>query len=168
MNIIFIGFKNVGKSLVAKKLSKILQKKIIDTDELIKRKFFEKFEKRLSVFEIFTFLKEEKFRKLESLVISSIKDVKDSVISLGGGAILNQDNILAFKDKKIIYLKASKKILKSRIEKDKESIFTDDKLFEEHFEKRKSIYENFADITIQIDNKDIEKITNEIKDKIYV
>ena len=168
MNIILIGFKNVGKSSVAKKLSSVLQKKIIDTDELIKRKIFEKFKKRLNIFEIFTFLKEKKFRKLENFIILSIKDMKDSVIALGGGAILNQENILAFKDKKIIYLKASKKILKNRIAKEKKSIFTDDKLFEEKFEKRKSVYENFADITIQTDNKDIETIAYEIREKVYV
>ncbi|NGX63229.1 MAG: Shikimate kinase [Candidatus Anoxychlamydiales bacterium] len=168
MNIVLIGFKNAGKSSVAKKLSKILQKKLIDTDELIKRKIFEKFKKRLNIFEIFTFLKEEKFRKLESIVVLSIKDVEDSVIALGGGAILNQENILAFKDKKILYLKASKKILKNRIAKEKKSIFTDDKLFEEKFERRKSIYERFADVTIQTDNKDIETIAYEIREKVYV
>ena len=37
---------------------------------------------------------------------------------------------------------------------------------EKTFEKRKKIYENLADITTQVDNKDIQEIAIEIKNKI--
>lgn len=168
MNILFIGFKKVGKSLVAKKLSEILQKKFIDTDEIIKDLFFNKYQRRVSIFEVFKDLKEEKFRKLESIVISAIHDEKDAIISLGGGAVCNQGNISNFKDAKIIYLQANKDVLKKRILKEQESIFIDDDLFEKIFVSRKTKYETLADITIDTDNKDLDAIIHEIKEKIHV
>lgn len=171
MNIVLIGMKHSGKSSVAKVLSSILDREFIDIDEKIKTLFYKNYPKKKNltqIFEIFKFLKEEKFRFLEEKAFFSIKETKNLVIAVGGGSILNKNNFKILKNSKvIIYLKASIDTLKKRIfESKKKSIFQDENFLIKTFETRKVLYENLADITIYVDNKDIQKIAFEIKNKI--
>ncbi|NGX33773.1 MAG: Shikimate kinase 2 [Candidatus Anoxychlamydiales bacterium] len=168
MNIVLIGMKSSGKTRVGKALSLMLNRNFLDTDEILKSLFFKKFQKKKNIFEIFQkFLKEEKFRILEHDAFCYLKNIKNSIIATGGGSVLNEKNYKILKNSKIIvYLKASIDTLKKRIQKQKQnSIFLDEKLLEKAFESREGIYENIADITIQTDNNDIEKIAFEIKNE---
>ncbi|KKK91035.1 hypothetical protein LCGC14_2717000, partial [marine sediment metagenome] len=119
MNIILIGMKHSGKSSVGKTLSAMLGRKFFDIDEIIKTLFYKNYPKNKNVtqiFEIFKFLKEEKFRALEEKAFFSIKNVKNSVIAAAGGSILNENNFEFLKNSKIIiYLKTSIDTLKKRI-----------------------------------------------------
>ena len=109
MNIILIGMKHSGKSSVGKNLASMLDKKYLDIDEIIKTLFYKNYPKKnffIQIFEIFDFLKEEKFRALEEKAFYSLKSAKNSVIAVGGGSILNENNFEALKSSKIIiYLK---------------------------------------------------------------
>ena len=170
MNIILIGMKHSGKSFVGKTLAAMLDRKIFDIDEIIKLEFYKNYPKKkilTQIFEIFEFLKEEKFRALEEKAFYSLKNVKNSVIAVGGGSILNENNFEILScHKTIIYLKASIDTLKKRIFKNrKKSIFQDKKFLIKTFEDRKVLYEKLADITIDVDTKDIHKIATQIKNK---
>lgn len=176
-NIVLIGFKNSGKTTLAKELSFILKKEFIDIDDIIKRKFFEKFldrnkdENKLEIFDIFNFLKEEKFRSLESDAFFSIKDINNAVIATSGSAVLDDNNFKILKNFKIIiYLQTSIDVLKKRIffnKNQKRSQFLDENFLLKTIEKRKSLYENLADITLLTDNKSPLDLAHEVIKKIY-
>lgn len=168
MNIILIGMKSSGKSSIGKTISVMMDREFFDTDEILKTLFFEKYKKKKTIFEIFQFLEEKKFRCLENEIFVSFKNVKNAVISTGGGSILDKKNILGFENPKIIvYLKSSIETLKKRIQKEENPTqFKDENILIKTFESRKKLYENVSDITIPTDDSDIEKIAFEIKNKI--
>ncbi len=165
MNVILVGMKHCGKTSIGRALSRILNKRFIDIDEIIKELFFDIYKKRKNIFEIFKILKEKKFKALENKAFFSIKNVKNSVIATAGGSVLNDKNLKILKNSKIIiYLKTTLDELKKRILQSKEnSIFQDEKFLLKTFEFRKSIYENLSDITMHTDDKDIKKIAMDIK-----
>lgn len=171
MNVVLIGFKKSGKTTIGRILSSLFKKKFYDVDEVIKNLFADKYKNRKmkGIFEIFKFLKEEEFRKLENQAFFSLKDIDNSIISTSGGCILNKNNLMVLKrPKMIVYLKTSKNSLKKRIGRQKRSIFNEINIFEEEYEKRKNIYEKEADMMFLTDNKDFEKLSLKIKEKINV
>lgn len=85
-NIYLMGFMGCGKSYVGKLLSERLKWSFIDTDECIVQ------EAGMSIPEIFEKQGEPAFRKLEKSCVDRVSKLKEHVISLGGGAILDQDN----------------------------------------------------------------------------
>ncbi|MFV0482174.1 MAG: shikimate kinase [Campylobacteraceae bacterium] len=163
-NIVLIGFMGVGKSSTTRKLSKELGFVSIDTDDLI-----ESMEgRRIKL--IFSQSGEEYFRDLEKRVATWIeKSVQNSIISTGGGFFMvpNIKNI-----GKIIYLKSSFDGIIDRINKHKNAkqkfakrpLLSDRKKAKELFDKREKIYENLADITINMQkHKTIKSVVKEIK-----
>src|SRR5579885_2276130 len=84
-NIVLIGFMGSGKSTIAKLLAEKLQYKAIEMDTLIIEK-----SGRISDTEIFDTDGEVRFRELEVHVAKELQDVTTSVISTGGGAVMNK------------------------------------------------------------------------------
>ena len=73
----------VGKSTIAKKLSKKLKIKFVDIDQLIEKR------ENNSIKEIFNAKGENYFRGLEErITLKALKNIK-KVISLGGGSFIN-------------------------------------------------------------------------------
>ncbi len=98
-NIVLIGMPSCGKTTVGKLLSEELSRPFFDSDEII----IEKSGREIS--DIFKTDGEETFRKLESDTISELSGKTGSIISTGGGAVLNPENILALlKNGKIYFL----------------------------------------------------------------
>jgi len=169
MNIVLTGFKGSGKSVVGKLLSEILDKDFFDIDVVIQELFFKKYSKKKNIFEIYDFLKEEKFRSLENIAFFTLKDVKNAIIATAGGSVLKKQNIeLLKRSKTVVFLQTCIEEIKRRINsnKNQDSIFQDESLLLKTFEKRKVLYEKSADITVSSDNKTIYEIAFEIKDKI--
>ncbi len=86
-NIVLIGMPGCGKTTVGKILSKELEIPLFDSDEII----IEKTGRQIS--DIFEKEGESTFRKLESEVIFELSGKTGSIISTGGGAILDPENI---------------------------------------------------------------------------
>ena len=87
MNIYLIGFMGVGKSTVAKELSKRLDYQLIDTDDEIESR-----EDR-SISDIFDKDGEEYFRGLERELIRELSSKDNLIVSCGGGIIKCDENI---------------------------------------------------------------------------
>ena len=82
-NLTLTGMMGVGKSTIGKILAKKLEYKFIDIDKLIEEK------EGLSIKFIFKNKGESHFRKIESELTMSELKKGNTVISLGGGAFLN-------------------------------------------------------------------------------
>lgn len=111
LNIVLVGMMGAGKSYVGAKLAKLLVHfTYVDTDELIEKKV------RQTIPEIFAKHGEEYFRKLEAEVIKQVSAKKNQIISIGGGAYTNHDNIRALRQNSLtFYLKAPASELFNRV-----------------------------------------------------
>jgi shikimate kinase len=104
------GFMGSGKTTIGKIIAKKLKYKFIDLDVLIEKK-----EKR-KISDIFKESGEPYFRKLEKEYLKKVSNSGGKVISLGGGALMNNENRKFVKDKGIlIYLKVTPGEIYSRI-----------------------------------------------------
>jgi shikimate kinase len=84
--IFLVGFMGAGKTTVGRALADHLGYAFFDLDELITARAGK------SVQEIFAELGESEFRRLETAAIRSCRHVVRSVIALGGGAYVQEEN----------------------------------------------------------------------------
>jgi len=84
--IFLVGFMGAGKTTVGRALALHLEYAFFDLDELIAARMGK------SVQEIFAELGEAEFRSFESEAIQSCRDMVRSVIALGGGAYVQEEN----------------------------------------------------------------------------
>lgn len=160
-NIVLIGFMGSGKTSVSKGLSTLLEMDSIDTDDLIIEK------SGMSIDGIFNTYGEAGFRKLEKEIIESLQDIKNTIISCGGGVVLNATNINLLKNNgQLIWLKTSPQEIYSRLSEDKSRpLLKDDLTMErlsEMLDSRLPLYKNASDLVIDTDGKNVEEIAREI------
>ncbi len=86
MNIILYGPPGAGKSTVGKELAARLGREFADSDPLIER------HAGRSIPKIFSHLGEAEFRRIESDVCAELAGRTNTVIAVGGGAMLNPGN----------------------------------------------------------------------------
>ena len=110
-NIVFLGMMGSGKTSIGELVSRKLDLNFFDIDQCIEE------ETNMKISKIFSNKGEDFFRKLEEKKTLNLLKKKNSVISLGGGAFLNQnireevlENHLSF------WLNLSTKIIISRIQ----------------------------------------------------
>ena len=84
-NLVLLGMMGSGKSTIGYLLSKNLNLEFYDIDSIIEKQDGRK------IVEIFNTEGEDFFRKLEEKVSIKILKLKNKVISLGGGAFLNEN-----------------------------------------------------------------------------
>lgn len=90
-NIVLIGPPYSGKTTIGKKLSKTLNMNFVDTDEEIEK------QTSLKVKDIILNKGIECFRDIEKQVIKKVSLLNNTVISTGGGAVLDKENIFYLK-----------------------------------------------------------------------
>jgi shikimate kinase len=114
MSIVLIGYRGSGKTTVGRLLSIRLSQPFIDTDEKIVTTAGK------TIKEIFEQHGEDKFRDLETDALLEIAKLQNHVFSLGGGALLREQNRRAITAGKhtVIYLRADPIELHRRIQKD--------------------------------------------------
>ena len=96
LNIALIGMPSCGKTTIAKKLSKLLNKELFDSDTLIENKI------GMEIKDYIRINGEPKFREVEKEIIEEISKHNNSIISTGGGVILNKANINNLRQNSII------------------------------------------------------------------
>ena len=110
MNIVLCGFMGSGKTVVGNELSKIMGRKFVDTDELIEQ------EQGVAVKAIFAAHGEDYFRDLEFECCKKVSEMKNCVVSTGGGALTFARNAEVLKKSgKIVFLDASFDVICDRI-----------------------------------------------------
>jgi len=117
MNLVLIGYRCTGKSTVGCRLAARLKMRFVDTDDLIEER------QHISISEIVKAHGWDHFRSLEKQVIAEISTEDDLVIALGGGAVLDIQNVGAMKRNGfLIWLKADSKTLFQRMGEDSRTL----------------------------------------------
>lgn len=158
--IALIGMMGSGKTTIGKLLGEKLTLRSIDIDVIIEQN-----EKR-TVSEIFQNEGEKYFRNIERETIKKIFTNKDLIISLGGGAFEDQlTQELLLKNSTVIYLKTSPNVILERIKNNTNRPLLKNQMTVEKIQsiilQREKNYE-LANITILTDNKNTDKIVEEI------
>lgn len=158
--IVLIGMMGSGKTTVGKLLGEKLTLRSIDIDVIIEQN-----EKR-TVSEIFQNEGEKYFRNIERETIKKNFTNKDLIISLGGGAFEDQlTQELLLKNSTVIYLKTSPNVILERIKNNTNRPLLKNQMTVEKIQsiilQRQKNYE-LANITILTDNKNTDKIVEEI------
>lgn len=91
-NIALTGFMGSGKSTIGKELAKLLNMDFIDLDDAIEAK------QKMTIKDIFAKYGEDYFRKLESDACKKLVNLENTVISLGGGTVMFNDNDKTIKE----------------------------------------------------------------------
>lgn len=165
--IILLGYMGSGKTIIASKLSNVLQKKHFDLDVLIEN------EQNLSINSIFKTKGELYFRKLEHETLKKLIESDDEfILSLGGGTPCYANNHLFLQNEGIvsIYLKTSVEELYRRLNKNKSARPIIAEMVEEDLKEfiakhlfDRSFYYHQAKHIISTDDKSIEDVVEEIK-----
>lgn len=158
--IVLIGMMGSGKTTIGKLLGEKLTLRSIDIDVIIEQN-----EKR-TVSEIFQNEGEKYFRNIERETIKKNFMNKDLIISLGGGAFEDQlTQELLLKNSTVIYLKTSPNVILERIKNNTNRPLLKNQMTVEKIQsiilQRQKNYE-LANITILTDNKNTDKIVEEI------
>ena len=108
-NLVLVGIPGAGKTTVGKLLSDALNLPFVDSDLEIQTRTGK------SVAQIFTQDGEKFFRELEARTVSEILSSNNQVVSLGGGALGNEQTRDLVKQQTVIWLVASLSGAVSRI-----------------------------------------------------
>ncbi len=159
-NLILIGFMGSGKSAVGLKLSKRLQMKYTDTDDLVEAVA------GLSVADIFDEYGEAYFRRLESEAVRKVSLLEKHVISTGGGVVLRPSNMESLKRGGILFcLSATAEEIWARVRtQEHRPLLKEPDSLEEIREmlSARAPYYSATDYTIQTTGLSVEQVTNEI------
>jgi shikimate kinase len=157
-SIVFIGFMGVGKTTIGALVAKKLYRDFIDIDNEIEKEY------NMPTSEIFKTLGEKAFREKEKSMISYYSKQKLKIISVGGGAFLQEEIqkiclsncIVFFLDlsweswkERISLIIDSRPVLQGRtLDEIKELFYTRQKIYSKHHSK------------VETDHLDIETVAD--------
>lgn len=165
-NIVLIGFMGCGKSTVGIKLSYRLRRIVEDTDKLIEKKAGK------SISDIFAEEGEPCFRQMETECLKELLGSKDEkILATGGGLPMRKENHALLKQLGcVIYLRISPECVYERLKNDtsRPLLQCEDPLAKIRtlLAQRAPIYEEAADLVVDVDGKDMEEIITEIVQKL--
>ena len=160
-NITLIGMPGAGKSTVGIVLAKLLCKTFIDADLVIQNNEGKRLHK------IIDEIGNDKFLKLENDTLASLK-VHNSIISTGGSAIFGKEAMEHLKKTStVVYLRVPYEDIEKRLKslKRRGVVFEEGQTLRDIYDIRTPLYEKYADIIIDCDNKtDIQATATKIAD----
>jgi shikimate kinase len=95
-NIVLVGFKGTGKTVVGRQLAERLGYTFVDLDAVIEA------ESGMPIPTLFTERGEGAFRELEARMVARVTGEKRCVIATGGGTIVNPANLRALKQSGVV------------------------------------------------------------------
>lgn len=152
-NIILIGMPGVGKSTAGVVLAKVLGYEFIDADLVIQQQ-----EKRL-LREIIAQEGTEGFLAVENRVNSQIQADK-AVIATGGSVVYGKEAMEHLRSiGTVVYLKLPYETLEKRLHniKGRGVVLKDGQTLRELYDERVLLYEKYADLVVDEENRDVEE-----------
>jgi shikimate kinase len=167
MNIMLFGFKKCGKTYYGLKVADRLGMNFADSDLLVEKLYTKIQHESLPYRQIAQKHGFPYFRDLEKHVIPLLAEEKNCIISLGGGIVLDPENLERLQKVGImIFLKTPKSVLEKRLLSHELPNFLDPKdpraSFEKFYEERLPIYEGIAAHVIDTENKTEEEVLEDL------
>ncbi|MBR3810615.1 MAG: shikimate dehydrogenase [Clostridia bacterium] len=152
-NIVLIGMPSCGKTTVGTIVAEKLNREFFDSDILIE------VTEKTTIPEIFKNRGEEYFRNKETEAIFTLSKNNSSVISTGGGVILNKKNIDLLKENgKVFFLDRP---LEKLITTSDRPLSSNREALEKRYNERYNLYREYADFVIDASGS-IEETVNQI------
>ncbi len=161
--IILTGLPGVGKTIVGKHLAQLLGREFIDTDRLIENRVGK------TVADIFLDDGEAGFRRLERRAVVEALAQKESVVSLGGGALLDSKTLVLVKSTGIVvWLWATPNQCAERVSGEGRPLLRERKTvprLAEMLLRRKPAYASASDLVIGTSGRTPEEVAQRISNE---
>ena len=156
------GFMGCGKTTISKSIEKLYSIPYIDTDKYIEEK------ENMSINAMFKKFGENYFRNKEYEAIKQLGSKDDTILALGGGAVMFERNVQALKENgcTIIFIDTDFDVIKERLINDETRPLLKLNDTKALYEKRLPIYSSVCDIKITCKNEDSDAIAQMIFEKI--
>ena len=162
MNVVLVGYRGTGKSVVAQQLAVRLGLKVVSLDEELQQKAGK------GIPEVVQERGWPGFRDLEEEVVRAFAARDGQVIDCGGGVIEREANFDTLRAAgPVVWLKASPQTIVDRIAGDDQrpsltgtKSFTDEIV--EVLQRRTPLYQRIAHHTVDTDARTIEEVTSEV------
>ena len=116
MNIVLIGYRCSGKTVVGKILARELGRAFLDTDALIEERSGRSIERMIST------KGWDQFRETEKRLVEEVSRRNNLVIATGGGIVMDGENVKNLKQNGwVVWLKGEPEVLKERMAKEQGS-----------------------------------------------
>lgn len=162
-NIVLIGMPACGKSTIGYWLSKKINYPFVDVDRYLEEK-----ENRI-ISDIFSNEGEEYFRELETKYLKELSGKEGIIISTGGGAVKNKENIDILKENGIIvFLNRAIDDISRENHRNRPLLQNPDNI-RKLYDERIKLYRRYADIIIKNDDSMdviVDRIITALKGKI--
>lgn len=164
-SIVFVGMMGAGKSTIGRRVAFKLDMDFIDTDLEIENAA------QLSIAEIFAHYGEDHFREIEKKIIIRILKEKKGVVSVGGGAFMDESLREHIHQQGIsIWLRADFETLMKRIHnQDHRPLLTQNSpeiVMKKLIETRYPIYEK-SDIIVENDDMSLDKTVDIVLNSLW-
>jgi len=165
VNLVLIGYRGTGKTVVGRALSERLGRAFFDGDDYIEKKAGRTIKEMVAA-EGWPF-----FRAREKEAIRQLSDMENCVIAPGGGAVMDKDNVAFLRDKGwFVLLKADIDTMIQRIRGDEKSSgqrpdLLGGDLYEETetvLKERMPTYERVADLVVDTTHLTIDEVVEKI------
>lgn len=168
-NIIIIGHKSAGKSIIGKYLARTMKRKYYDLDKEIENIYKQK-NATLDCRGIYSARGEIFFRSLESKSLKNALKKSNIILSAGGGTFIHMQNRKILSGHVVIHLKRNKKVLFNETKKNGWPAYfpkdTNPKFyFDKTWEERNNIYDAISDFSI-LNNNEINNVVQKIINKL--
>ena len=162
--IFLTGFMGTGKTAVANLMANTYGLKKVDLDAYIEKK------ENATISDIFSEYSESVFRDKETKYLRQVLRQNYQIVSLGGGAVLRQENVDLIKQGGIIVLlTASPQEIARRVKNDTTRPLLGDNFDLEYIKNlmlsRQEAYTGCADVVVNTDGKTVEEVCMEIIEK---
>jgi shikimate kinase len=164
--IVLIGPMAVGKSAIGQQLAQQLGAPFVDTDAVIVAGHG-------SIADIFTGRGERAFREIEARAVASTVEAAEgtaTVISLGGGAVLDSGTQQLIGRCTVVYLECDANTVAARIARNSgRPLLAGDARgrWTEMFAARKPVYERLADITLDVRQGSVSELGNRLEAALH-
>jgi shikimate kinase len=167
VNLILFGFKSSGKTILGKMIAAHTNRPFFDTDNMLEGLYYQLTGEQLPFREIYKKIGDNAFRKLESDVVQQLKEIKNAIIALGGGLILDSKNVAPLaKLGQLVYLKVGKETLKKRILSQELPSFLNpadpEGSFEQFYNERCVKYEAIPALSVDLEAKTPDQVVLEL------
>ncbi|MEN3334960.1 MAG: shikimate kinase [Blastocatellia bacterium] len=155
--IFLVGFMGAGKTTVGQALAEAMGWQFVDLDPLIEQR------EGLTIREIFEMRGEPEFRRIEREAIAACREMSETVIALGGGAYIAEENRAQLREIGVtVWLDCPLEICLRRITGDAaRPLLRSREEMRELFERRRPAYA-LADLIVETGDRSPEELAAEI------